>query len=112
MIQQWLRPAASAHAAMLDAVLVSVHTHMAIIFAGWLALFLLALFFSPVVAMVGSYPPITAPALVIVGAMMDVGDLGLAHLVLTLTLQGYSHAKFGSGRVVASPLPQRPQGPA
>ena len=43
MIQQWLRPAASAHAAMLDGVLISVHTHMAIIFAGWLALFLLAL---------------------------------------------------------------------
>jgi AGZA family xanthine/uracil permease-like MFS transporter len=36
-------------------------------------LFLLALFFSPVVAMVGSYPPITAPALVIVGAMMMQG---------------------------------------
>lgn len=34
------------------------------------ALFLLALFFSPVIAMVGSYPPITAPALAIVGAMM------------------------------------------
>jgi adenine/guanine/hypoxanthine permease len=34
------------------------------------ALFLLALFFSPLVAMVGSYPPITAPALMIVGAMM------------------------------------------
>ncbi|MEW6160539.1 MAG: NCS2 family permease, partial [Verrucomicrobiota bacterium] len=33
-------------------------------------LFLLALFVSPVVAMVGSYPPITAPALVLVGAMM------------------------------------------
>jgi AGZA family xanthine/uracil permease-like MFS transporter len=33
-------------------------------------LFLLALFFSPIVGMVGSYPPITAPALVIVGAMM------------------------------------------
>jgi AGZA family xanthine/uracil permease-like MFS transporter len=33
-------------------------------------LFLLALFFSPVVGMIGSYPPITAPALVIVGAMM------------------------------------------
>ncbi len=33
-------------------------------------LFLLALFFSPAVAMVGSYPPITAPALVLVGAMM------------------------------------------
>jgi adenine/guanine/hypoxanthine permease len=34
------------------------------------ALFLLALFFSPLIAMVGSYPPITAPELVIVGAMM------------------------------------------
>ncbi len=33
-------------------------------------LFLLALFFSPVIAMVGSYPPITAPALVVVGSMM------------------------------------------
>lgn len=33
-------------------------------------LFLAALFFSPLVAMVGSYPPITAPALVLVGAMM------------------------------------------
>jgi len=32
--------------------------------------FLLALFFSPLIAMIGSYPPITAPALVIVGAMM------------------------------------------
>jgi len=28
------------------------------------------LFFSPLVAMIGSYPPLTAPALVIVGAMM------------------------------------------
>jgi AGZA family xanthine/uracil permease-like MFS transporter len=34
------------------------------------ALFLLALFFSPVVLMMGSYPPLTAPALVVVGAMM------------------------------------------
>jgi AGZA family xanthine/uracil permease-like MFS transporter len=34
------------------------------------ALFLLALFFSPLIAMIGGYPPITAPALVIVGAMM------------------------------------------
>jgi AGZA family xanthine/uracil permease-like MFS transporter len=34
------------------------------------ALFVLALFFSPLIAMVGSYPPLTAPALVIVGAMM------------------------------------------
>jgi len=33
-------------------------------------LFLLALFFSPVIAMIGGYPPITAPALTIVGAMM------------------------------------------
>lgn len=34
------------------------------------ALFLIALFFSPLISMVGSYPPITAPALVVVGAMM------------------------------------------
>jgi AGZA family xanthine/uracil permease-like MFS transporter len=34
------------------------------------ALFLAALFFSPVVAVVGSYPPITASALVLVGTMM------------------------------------------
>jgi AGZA family xanthine/uracil permease-like MFS transporter len=33
-------------------------------------LFLVALFFTPVVGMVGRYLPITAPALVIVGAMM------------------------------------------
>lgn len=42
------------------------------------ALFLLALFFSPVIAMIGSYPPITAPALVIVGALMaqNIGKIG------------------------------------
>lgn len=34
------------------------------------ALFLLALFASPLVALVGSYPPITAPALVVVGLLM------------------------------------------
>ncbi len=34
------------------------------------ALFLVALFFSPLIALVGSYPPVTAPALVVVGAMM------------------------------------------
>jgi AGZA family xanthine/uracil permease-like MFS transporter len=33
-------------------------------------LFLLALLFSPLIAMIGSYPPITAPALVIVGSLM------------------------------------------
>lgn len=33
-------------------------------------LFLVALFFTPLVGMVGKYPPITAPALVIVGSMM------------------------------------------
>ncbi len=33
-------------------------------------LFLLALFFSPIIRMVGSYAPITAPALVVVGSMM------------------------------------------
>jgi AGZA family xanthine/uracil permease-like MFS transporter len=34
------------------------------------ALFLLALFFSPLIAMIGGYPPIAAPALTIVGPMM------------------------------------------
>ena len=34
------------------------------------ALFLVAPFFYPVISMVASYPPITAPALVLVGAMM------------------------------------------
>ncbi len=34
------------------------------------ALFCLALFFSPVIAMVGSYSPITSPALVVVGSLM------------------------------------------
>lgn len=33
-------------------------------------LFLVALFFSPLIALIGSYPPVTAPALVFVGAMM------------------------------------------
>jgi AGZA family xanthine/uracil permease-like MFS transporter len=32
--------------------------------------FLLATFFTPLIAMIGKYPPITAPALVIVGALM------------------------------------------
>jgi len=34
------------------------------------ALFLFALWFSPLIAMVGGYAPITAPALVLVGALM------------------------------------------
>ena len=34
------------------------------------SLFLLALFFSPLIAMIGGYPPLTAPALVMVGVMM------------------------------------------
>jgi adenine/guanine/hypoxanthine permease len=33
-------------------------------------LFLAALFFSPIIQMIGSYPPITAPALIVVGSMM------------------------------------------
>ena len=33
-------------------------------------LFLVALFFSPIIAMLGGYAPVTAPALVLVGAMM------------------------------------------
>jgi AGZA family xanthine/uracil permease-like MFS transporter len=44
------------------------------------ALFLLSLFFTPLIAMVASYPPITAPALVIVGALMaqNVGKIDWA----------------------------------
>jgi AGZA family xanthine/uracil permease-like MFS transporter len=34
------------------------------------ALFLAALFFSPIIEMVGNYPPLAAPALVVVGCMM------------------------------------------
>ena len=44
MIEQWLRPAASDHARLLDGVLFGVHTHMLLIFSGWLALFVVALF--------------------------------------------------------------------
>jgi AGZA family xanthine/uracil permease-like MFS transporter len=33
-------------------------------------LFFVALFFSPLIGMIGNYPPITAPALIIVGTMM------------------------------------------
>lgn len=36
-------------------------------------LFLVALFFSPLIAMVGSYPPITAPALLVIGSLMMQG---------------------------------------
>ena len=42
-MQEWLPAAASGHASALDAVLVSVHAHMLLIFAGWLALFVIAL---------------------------------------------------------------------
>lgn len=38
-------------------------------------LFLVALFFSPIIGMIGGYPPLTAPALVLVGAMMF-GNVG------------------------------------
>ncbi len=43
MIERWLPAAASAHAAMLDGVLVSIHAHMLLIFVGWLALLTLVL---------------------------------------------------------------------
>lgn len=39
MIERWLPAAASAHAASLDAVLLSVHLHMLLIFVVWLAVF-------------------------------------------------------------------------
>ena len=40
-------------------------------------LFIAALFTSPIVAMVGSYPPVTAPALVLVGTMMVKSIIGI-----------------------------------
>ena len=43
MIERLLRPAASSHAPMLDAVLYSVHAHMLLIFMLWLAVFVYAL---------------------------------------------------------------------
>ncbi len=56
------------------------------------ACFLIAPFFAPLIATVGSYPPITAPALVVVGAMMvrnvhkidwsDFSELAPAFLVM------------------------------
>ncbi len=43
MIDRWLPAAASAHAATLDAVLRSIHWHIFVIFAVWLALFVVIL---------------------------------------------------------------------
>ena len=43
MIDRWMPAAASGHAGALDAVLVSVHAHMLLIFVAWLALFVIAL---------------------------------------------------------------------
>jgi cytochrome c oxidase subunit 2 len=43
MIERFLPAAASGHAGMLDAVLLSVHVHMLLIFVAWLALFAIAL---------------------------------------------------------------------
>lgn len=43
MIERWLPAAASGHASALDAVLLSVHVHMLLIFVLWLAVFGIAL---------------------------------------------------------------------
>lgn len=43
MIERWLPAAASSDAPLLDAVLMSVHVHMLLIFAGWLAVFVYVL---------------------------------------------------------------------
>jgi cytochrome c oxidase subunit 2 len=42
-MDRWLPPAASGHASALDAVLLSVHAHMLLIFVLWLAVFIIAL---------------------------------------------------------------------
>src|SRR5687768_9190352 len=43
MIERWMPQAASGHASALDAVLLTVHAHIALIFVAWLALFVVAL---------------------------------------------------------------------
>jgi cytochrome c oxidase subunit II len=43
VIERWMPQAASGHAGALDAVLLSVHFHMLLIFTAWLALFVIAL---------------------------------------------------------------------
>jgi cytochrome c oxidase subunit 2 len=43
VIERFMPAAASGHASMLDAVLLSVHAHMLLIFVAWLALFVIAL---------------------------------------------------------------------
>ena len=60
-------------------------------------LFLLALFFSPIIGMIGSYPSITAPALVIVGAMM-------MRCVLKIDWQDYSEAIPAFLTIIGIPL--------
>ena len=78
------------------------------------ALFLAALFFSPVVEMLGGYAPVTAPALVLVGAMMlrnvrhldwdDYTELLPSFLVLLGIPLSYSIADGLSLGFIAYPL--------
>lgn len=74
MIERWLPAAASDHARALDAVLVSVHTHMALIFVIWLAVFVVALIRfrrqanpEPTSTRVGGKWPALAIGLVVIG---------------------------------------------
>ncbi|MCD6340031.1 MAG: NCS2 family permease [Verrucomicrobia bacterium] len=60
-------------------------------------LFLAALFFSPVISMVASYPPITAPALVAVGALM-------MRAVCKIDWRDASEALPAFGAVIGIPL--------
>lgn len=78
------------------------------------ALFLLALFFQPIIAMVGGYPPATAPALVLVGVMMvrsiakvdweDVTEAMPAFLVLVGIPLSYSIADGLALGFIAHPV--------
>jgi AGZA family xanthine/uracil permease-like MFS transporter len=78
------------------------------------ALFVLALFATPAIAMIASYPPITAPALVLVGAMMvrsvaeidarDVTESLPAFLVLVGIPLSYSISDGLALGFVAQPL--------
>jgi len=61
------------------------------------ALFVAALFFTPIIAMVGSYAPITAPALVVVGSMM-------MQSVTKITWSNYAEAMPAFLVIVGIPL--------
>jgi len=84
MMERWLPAAASDHARALDAVLFSVHAHMALIFILWLSVFVIALIRfrrganpAPRQEGVGGLWPAIAIGIVIAGDVIILGALAL-----------------------------------